>query len=136
MPEPSSLSGNDLAKVMYMADIIGAWKECVMVYAREQMEAGFKIPGYKLVAKRSVRQWKDAKAAEKKLKRILKEDAYEKKLLSIAKVEKVIKKKGKDPEKVLDGLWVKPDAGATIALETDKRKAIQATAISDFDIFS
>jgi hypothetical protein len=136
MPEPSSLSGIDLAKVMHMADIIGAWKEKVMVYAKEQMEAGFKIPGYKLVAKRSIRQWKDEKAAEKKLKRILKEDAYEKKLLSIAKAEKVLKAEGKDPEKVLDGLWVKPDAGATIARDSDKRKEIQATAISDFDIFS
>ena len=80
------------------------------------------IPGYKLVSGRQGnRTWKDEKAVAEAFAS-LGDDLWEKKLLSPAKLEKLIDKKDK---KQLEPFVTRSEAKLTLAPITDKREAIE-----------
>jgi len=132
LPDPERLSNDDMTRVMALAPRFVAWASSVQAYAQSQLEMGQEVLGYKLVAKRSNRKWVDMKKATLKVSSYLREAAFEKKLITVAKAEKAIKKQGNSPEAILDGLWTKPDAGVIIAPVDDARAAVGPTAIEDF----
>ena len=90
---------------------------------RRLMKGG-KVPGWKVVAKKADRVWKPE--AEAELVKAFKDDAWEKKLLSPAKVEKL--RGGKD---IAAKYAFKPDNGLTLAPEDDKRPAVPVRTAAD-----
>jgi len=76
------------------------------------------VPGYKLVAKRSTRQWVDEKEAAHWLDGKGVEDIFERKLKSPAQAEKLLK------EKLPGELVVSISSGNTMASEDDPRPAV------------
>lgn len=127
-PSPESLSAEDISQIMRVAGMLSNWVDEVKEYARQRMEMGMKIPGFKLVQKKANRGWVDEAQAAKTLESFLGDDAWTKKLLSVKQAEDALKKKYKDGPKKLDGLWSKPDTGLTMAPEEDRRTEIAAPA--------
>lgn len=134
LPSPDQLTPEQIVKVLNAADILKAWSDEVRAFAQQQMELGVQLPGYKLVAKKSNRAWKEELEAASALQEMLGEDAYEKKLLSPAKAEKALKlvMKGKQAAATLEPYWHKPDTGLTMAPVTDKRPALPPPGNMDF----
>jgi len=132
LPAPHELSSNDVVKIMHISDIFSTWANEVKVYAQRLMETGTQLPGYKLVKRRSIRKWSDEAQAENELNSLLGEAAYEKKLLSPAKAEKLLKKNKLIDSLDFQDLVVKKDAGLVIAPDTDKRAAVAVAADIDF----
>ena len=121
-PPPETLSPVHVAKVLKFAEMMSGWVQQVKAFAVERMEQGERVPGYKLVQKRRTRAWLD----ERKMVEALGEDAYQKKVRTVAQAEKAVGKEG------LEGLWEWNNTGLTIAPESDKRQAVANSAILDF----
>jgi len=136
LPNPSELTGIDIAKVLGVAEQFSGWVDEVKNYAYSMLEQGKPIPGYKLVSKRANRKWSNEERAAQTLLSAMGPDAYTKKLVSPAQAEKAIKKLGLSPEAILQGLVYKPEAGLTLAPTTDKRKAVSVISpfIDDMDL--
>jgi hypothetical protein len=111
-----------------------AWIKSVETKAHEQLEGGAKLNGFKLVASRAVRKWRDAVAAEKTLRKMVRSSKGDKslkvtdvfthpKLLSPPQIEKVLKAKKLDFDRVGDYIE-NQSSGTTLAREGDKRPAI------------
>lgn len=130
-PAPDQLTPETIAKIMSLAQVFDKWVGEVQGYAQKQMECGMRIPGYKLVKKKSNREWIDEIEAGLRLKGILGDAAYVQKLLSVKQAEDAIKKLKIVPDP-LAGLWQKPDNGVSIAPESDKRPAVSAPAALEF----
>ena len=108
-----------LGQVLARADALESFISDARALAQARLEKNIPVPGYKLVAKRAVRQWADeAKAAQ-----VLGEDFVETKtvLLSPAQAEKVLKKRGLP---LPDDLVVAVSSGNTLAAESDPRPAV------------
>lgn len=108
------------------------WKEAVLGFFNavdEDLEArllaGATIPGVKVVDGRSFRKWKDEAAVEAKFG----EAAFERKLLSPAKLEAL---KGKKAG--VDELTYKPEPKKLVVLATDARPAAKANAVDVFGV--
>ena len=131
LPDIASLTAEDISKVLTASAMIASWAKQVESYAHFAMEHGKKIPGYKLVRKSTNRKWKDENEAAIQLEMMVGDVAYERKLLSIAKIEKILKAHKIDPKKCLNGMWVKPEGRTAIASESDRRPEA-APAASEF----
>ena len=77
-----------------------------------------------MVKRRANRIWKDADAAAEHFSS--EPEAFTRKLLSPAKMEKLVGKSG------IGDLCESPDKGNTIAAATDRRKAVSPSALTDF----
>lgn len=128
-PSVDRLSDADLSKALAAKKQILGWLDAVEQYASERLEAGEGFPGFKLVAGRSTRQWGDETEAAATLSSELGDDAFERKLVSVAKAEKLL---GKKRIGLLNGLVVKPEGRPTIVPDSDPRPALGATA-EDFE---
>lgn len=125
------LNDAQLRSALDSKKLIIGWLDAVEQHVKERVEAGDSFEGYKLVAGRSSRAWLSDEDASIVLVGELGEDAYEKKLLSVAKAEKALGKKKAD---VIKDFVVKSDGKPTLVPESDKRKAIGASA-DDFNCF-
>lgn len=131
LPNPDTLSQNDLIRVLDSTGLLRSWLTGVEGYAQALLEKGESIPGYKLVRKRAYRRWADeqktidyltAKAGKKLM-------IYEQKLRSPAQMEKAIKTL-KLPV-IIEDLIETPEGGLTIAPESDKRPAVETGPVTD-----
>jgi hypothetical protein len=80
--------------------------------------SGKLFAGFKLVEGRSTRAWVDDEQAAIMLSELLGNEAFEHKLLSVAKAEKVL---GKSKKELIESLSVKPRGSPTLAPDSDKR---------------
>lgn len=106
------------------------FRECYESVIDDYMR-GFETPTVKVVrGRRGPRYWVDKQTAERKLKKLLKDAAYEKKLLSPTKVEDNYPEVWKtvDPDSEVSQSEGKP----TLVSENDPRPAME-TAIEGFD---
>lgn len=138
--EPNQMSPEMLARILTIAPKFQDWFKDVVSYATAAMiKDGMKIPGYKVVRGRSNRIITDkAKVTEILRTNGYAEDKYLEpaELLGLTKLEKNI------GIKVLDNLVgdyiIKPEGQPTIALESDKREAIDTSKFKlvgqEFDI--
>ena len=116
-----------LAKILKLAPIIDAWLRACEAAAQAELEAGGSVPGFKLVAKRSNRQWPENRTPIQIVKALgvpmgkVKDCYTQPELLSPTQMEKVV---GKE---IVNAVAVKPDAGNTIAAESDRREAVGPT---------
>ncbi len=109
-----------MGQLLQSADLLEQWLKDIRGLAHQVLEKGGKVPGYKLVAKRSTRQWVDEKAVEKD-PRFLGLPMYDYKIISPAQAEKLLKKEGKELPKEL---VVSISSGNTMASEDDPRPAV------------
>ena len=129
LPAPELLTVEQVAKVMGFASILSAYANEVSNFAQKQLESGVSVPGYKLVHKKVNRAW--TPEAEEALKEKYGDEAYlqsDPKLKSPAQIEKL----GKEAKEFSKNLWLKPEAGVTIAAASDKRPEAARPAALDF----
>lgn len=107
------------------ADMLIELGNFIKTLAHDQMEKGANIPGWKLVAKRAMRNWADEERTVKYFAKIglPAADRHVKKLISPAQAEKVLKA-NKLPDTLPDHLVEKVSSGTTLAPESDKRPAV------------
>lgn len=120
------------ARILGNATQIKNWLTAIEDYCITKMLSGeLKVPGYKVVEGRSNRKYTNEDEVIAALKESGKSDdeIFEKKLLTITKMEKLLKKKGF--EELLGDLVEKPKGKPTIAPEKDKRP--EYSNIDDFD---
>jgi hypothetical protein len=131
--EPELLTLNQLVEVLAKADQAIDWLNDVKAYAFKQAEQGKEIPGYKLVEGRSVRKYTDPDGVAKCLLENGINEAliYEKSLLGITAMEKVLGKK--EFTRLLNDFIVKPPGKPTLVPDGDKRLALTAEASANAD---
>ena len=133
--ESELMTIDEVAALLEKAADIKQWLAALEDKVFVTLATGTPVPGWKLVAGRSNRRYTDeVKVAEALQKAgIADEDIFERKLLTITALEKLL---GKKPvAEILDGLIEKPEGKPTLAPETDKRPAITMAEqiIKEFD---
>ena len=105
------------------ADMLEQWITDLRALAHQVLEAGKPVPGYKLIAKRAIRQWGDDDQALVAMlnEGIPEEELTTVKVISPAQAEKVLKKHGKQ---LPANQVVAVSSGSTLAEESDPRPAV------------
>ena len=119
--EPPLLTDEEMAEVLAKVDPLVSWVNDVKAYAFNKAMEGKTWTGYKLVAARSTRKYADEKAVATAVINAG-FDPYEKKLLTITEMQKLLGKEKFD--EVLGGLIVRPQGKPTLVPESDSRPAI------------
>jgi len=118
---PPVLSDAEIGDLLVKAECLAAWYADLQDYAREAILAGKTIPGWKVVAGRSVRAFTDDAAALEVMRNAGYNDAvlYDRKPKSLAQLEKLV---GKAQFADLMGdLITQPLGKPTLVAESDKR---------------
>lgn len=117
------LAPHEVAEILAMEPLVSLWLKRVKDQALASMLDGGQVPGYKVVAGRSSRNWADDLETASLLQAAgySREDITKTELLSVAAMEKAL---GKKKVAELVGGQILTHTGApTIAPETDKRPA-------------
>lgn len=124
----SEYGTEELAKCFENLGMHKLWIKAVEDRVYSEMMSGRGLPGYKIVAgKASARRWIDEKEAEKLLKALKVKDMYEKKLVTPAKCEKLLKEWPERWEKVCSVI-VKGEGAPTIVSVDDPRPELKINA--------
>lgn len=126
---PPLLTDDEVSDILKKADELLSWINDIKDYAYEKALSGQHWNGFKLVEGRSVRKYTDEKAVATAVL-VAGYDPYEKKLLGITEMQKML---GKDKfNEVLGDLVHKPPGKPTLVPESDKRPEI-STVNQDFN---
>jgi len=118
-----SYSPEKLAQVLAWVPTLKDWINNVMEFAYNEANAGRVPPGWKLVAKRATRKWKDEASATKVLIddfNLNDNQIFKRSLVSVAQAEKLLPK---DLKEKLSDLVVSESSGTTLVPDSDKRPA-------------
>lgn len=116
-----------LKEALDKREIVKAWLKTIDEFAYDVLEKGGEIPGYKLVAKRATRKWRDPVEAQAALESFG-DDIYEPTTLKTpAQMEKIVKDK-----KLIETLVVAESSGHTLVEASDKRPAVKLSAKQEF----
>lgn len=139
LTDPKTADPQWLAERLEHVDRIEEWCAAIRAHAHEHMEQGRMLPGYKLVAKRATRKWKDG-AAE------MVADAYglsddqamkPREFKSPAQIEPLLPGKNKAVRAaILEPYVVKESSGTVVVAVTDPRPAIDKGAAGQFEDMS
>lgn len=116
----------DLSEALDLAEELGPWIKQVQSLVHQRLEAGDKVPGYKLVEKRATRKWLDEQSALAKLKALKKlklPDYTTVKLCTPPQLEKICKAKSVDFAIFADYIGA-VSSGTTVAHEDDARTGV------------
>ena len=130
LPDVDSLTPDKLSVILSNKKLIESWLKAVEEHISHTLLDGEEFPGFKLVAGRSLRRWANEDEAQEQLITLLDEQAFEKKLLTVAKAEKAL---GAKRKKEIENLIIKPEGKPTLAPESDKRPSINNCS-DDFDL--
>lgn len=128
------LSDDEISEVLSKAEELKKWIADIEEYTLNQALQGKKWPGFKLVEGRSNRKYVDDLLVAKKLLEAGYDETiiYEKKLLGITAMEKVIGKKNFGT--LLGDLIEKPQGKPTLVPESDKRPELVLNSVeNDFE---
>jgi len=128
-PLPETIQDEKLSYILLQKPLIMNWLGAIENHVKARVESGTGFKGWKLVHGRSSRKWINEEDAEKVLKEILGQKAFERNLLTPSKAEKAL---GKD-KKIIDGLIFKTDGAPVLVQDSDPREAIITTTVNDFD---
>lgn len=130
--DPNQLTDAEIADVLAKAPELVKWAKDIERYATEEaVQRGKQWPGFKVVEGRSARKYGDDQAVAQAAESAGYSDIYEKKLLGITAMEKLMGKK--EFSKVLGDLVIKPAGKPTLVPESDKRKPMAVDSVeSDF----
>jgi len=118
----TDINSEQLSHYLTQADMLEDWIKDLRKLAHDMLENDVKVPGFKLVAKRAMRQWADEDKAESALRQTLSDDdVYTKKLVTPAQAEKLLKKA---KQELPAELVVSVSSGSTLAPESDPRPAV------------
>lgn len=127
--EPLLLSDDEVEEILDKIDRLVSWVNDIKEYALKAALNGKQWKNRKLVEGRSIRKYTDEAMAALAVKNAGYEP-YEKKLLGITEMQKML---GKEQfNKILGDFVEKPKGKPTLVPMSDKRKAIN-TAVSDFE---
>lgn len=130
---PETLSDEKLGALLREADQIGNYVKAVQEYAHAQAMAGKMPAGFKLVAKRAVRKWRNEDEARAKLLALAIEPFEEPKLKSPAKVEGQFPGKNKaERQKAMADLVEAKSSGTNLVPSEDPRPAVAVGAANEF----
>lgn len=128
------LDDDEIAEILAKADELSKWAADIEAYALQQALNGKQYDGWKLVEGRSIRKYKDELKVAETLQAAGFDEAmlYERKLLGITAMEKLVGKK--KLTETLGDLIEKPAGKPVLVPESDKREAINgaAGAAADF----
>ena len=129
---PETLEDIEIESLLGRLDMFIKWAEDVKEYALEQAVHGKKWNGYKLVEGKSNRKYTDETAVAEMVS-TAGYDPYEKKVLGITAMTKLLGKK--KFEELLGGLIEKPQGKPTLVSDSDARPEmnIAANAAQDFE---
>lgn len=118
-----NMTPDDVGAVLKRAADIPNWIKALEAEVQCALLSGKQVPGWKIVEGRSVRRFADEKAVIQKMNAAgFKEPLlFERKLLSLAQMEKAFGKKLVDD--ILADVIEKPEGAPTLAPDTDKRPA-------------
>jgi hypothetical protein len=140
LPAPETLSREVLGQVLAHAKSLKKWLDQVETYAELKMiQHNETIPGFKVVASRPHRRWKDEADAINTLEFELGlnlEDFTETSIITPAKVEELLKTRRTDKKMwdAFNDLVFKPDGQPTLAPVTDKRPSLLTSAEDEFEV--
>lgn len=131
--DPALLSDEELADALTRAELLASWVKDLQSFALSAALDGAAIPGWKVVEGRANRKYKDEGAVAAAAIKAGYNEAmiYEKKLLTLSAMEKLMGKKQFKATLEDAGLVYKPQGSPTLAPESDKRPAFN-TANDDF----
>lgn len=138
-PPVDTLDAERRARILIEADGLLAYVKAVQQKAHDDAVAGKLPAGFKLVAKRAVRKWKDEKAVEDYLVGEVghrREFLFTEKLKSPAQAEPLFpgKNKAVREQKMAElDLVIKQSSGVNLVPESDPRPAVQVGAGADFE---
>lgn len=137
LPVVDGLAPARLAEILEEVNQVEDWCRRVKEHAHHVATHGDGIPGWKLVAKRATRKWKDEEEAASLLSDIVpaaKGSIWtDPKLKSPAQVEALVPGKNKDERaRFLAALVVKESSGTVLAPEGDPRPPVRADAAGEF----
>lgn len=116
------LDAEQLGQMLERAAVLENWISDLRALAMQVLESGNPVPGYKLVAKRATRQWRDEETAKAALLAHLPiEEVTETSLISPAQAEKKLKKLKLG---LPDDQVISVSSGNTMAPESDPRPAV------------
>lgn len=126
--DANRMTPGDLGEVLRRVEVLNGYADALRAHALERAMAGEPPTGYKVVEGRSVRTYadEDAVAAALTAEGLSAEMIYERKLIGVARAEKLLGKKRFGD--VLGALIVKPQGKPTLVPEEDKRAAITSAA--------
>ena len=116
--EPELLSDDEIADVLCRVDALTAWANDVKEFALSEALRGHRFPGFKVVAGRANRYFTDENEVAARVKAAGKVP-YEKKLLSLTAMEKLLGKKAFS--EMLSDLVARPVGKPTLVPDSDKR---------------
>lgn len=131
--QPPLLTADEIGEVLRRAEAIKKWVGEIQDYALQQALAGEHYDGWKVVEGRSNRKYADEVKVAETLRGIGYDDAmlYERKLLGITAMEKLVGKKRMT--EALGDLIVKPAGKPVLVPESDKREAITKVTAAEFE---
>lgn len=129
LPAVELLTVEQLAQALTWQDAIESWFVAVKARVTAMLEGGGAVPGWKLVDGRSNRRWISEEKVVAAYEEILGDKLWEKKLLSPAKLEKLIGKKTP-----IDHLTEKPPAKKSVAPDRDPRPVAAPRAQEAFGV--
>ena len=126
-----TLDNRKLSLIMQNVGLMEDFIKAVRARVEAELFAGHEVPGFKVVeGKRGNRKWTDEKAVETECLKVALTDIYDKSLLSVAAMEKHLKKR--------PGAWsiVAPfitqnEGKPSVAPSTDPRPALAIGAVED-----
>lgn len=131
---PALLTNEEIADILGRAEELDHWVSDILNYALDQAENhGVKFPGYKLVEGRSTRKYTDESAVATALTSngYTEDQIFEKVLLGITKMEKLLGKKRFC--ELLDSFIVKPAGKPCLVPDSDKRPELNSTTAAQAD---
>ena len=132
---PALLTTEEIGEVLRRAEAIKKWAADIAEYALQQALAGEHYDGWKVVEGRSNRKYADEVKVADRLKQEGFDEAmlYERKLLGLTAMEKLVGKK--KLTETLGELIIKPAGKPVLVPESDKRDAISTAeqARADFE---
>ena len=130
---PPLLTDAEIEEILKVIPDLTKWANEITAYATDAaMNHGKEWNGFKVVAGRAVRKYRDENAVAEAAKQAGYKDIYRKSLITLTDMEKLM---GKDKFKeILGDLVYKPPGKPTLVPITDKRPAINTTnAINEFN---
>jgi hypothetical protein len=115
-----AIDDNMLGAYATNAVLLQGWIDDLNALVQTKIQKGYKIPGWKLVAKRGTRKWVDEKEAARSLTALGIEPTTVG-VVSPAQAEKLLKVK---KQNLPEGLVVSVSSGDTLAPESDPRPAV------------
>lgn len=120
-PVPELIPVDEFAGMLVKLPVLEDWIAAMKTRAHDLLLSGEQVPGFKLVEKRPSRVWSDHEETARWLAEqdFTDEQVFERKLRSVAQIEKLVGKKVLPPDQ-----WQRVSSGYAVAPATDKRPAV------------